>query len=155
MQGIGFSDEISEREIAAVTGALRDRFRAVTPPVATFHRLAVWLDAITLPATPADPLRQLRQGAFEVIQAVLGPDRMHEPPETIAQYRPHVSVAYINAPGPAQPIVNALHGARPGPVTTTLDSASVLTFHRDNRMYEWTAATRLQIGWSSLAADAE
>jgi hypothetical protein len=23
---------------------------------------------------------------------------------------------------------------------------SVLTFHRDNRMYEWTAATRLPIG---------
>ena len=69
-----------------------------------------------------------------------------EPPETITQYRAHVSVAYINAPGPAQPIVGALQGARPEPVTTALDSASILTFHRDNRMYEWTAATRLPIG---------
>ena len=73
-------------------------------------------------------------------------DRMHEQPETIAHYRPHVSVAYINAAGPAQPIVSALQSARPGPVTTALGSASVLTFHRDNRMYEWTAATRLPIG---------
>jgi hypothetical protein len=27
-----------------------------------------------------------------------------------------------------------------------LSGASVLTFHRDNRMYEWTAATQLPIG---------
>jgi hypothetical protein len=149
MQGIGFTDQISEREIAAVTGALREHFRTVTSPVVTFHQPAVWPDAITLPATPADPLRQLRQGAYEVIQAVLGRDQMHEPPETISQYRPHVSVAYINAPGPAQPIVSALQRARPEPVTTAIDAASVLTFHRDNRMYEWTAATHLSIGLSS------
>jgi hypothetical protein len=146
MQGIGFTDQISEREIEAVTTALRDHFCTVTPPVVTFHRPAVWSDAITLPAEPASALRELRQGAYEVIQAVLGQDRMHEPPETIAQYRPHVSVAYINASGPAQPIVSALQRPRPGPVTTALDSASVLTFNRDNRMYEWTAATRLPIG---------
>jgi hypothetical protein len=148
MQGIGFTDQISEDEIAAVTGALQEHFRTVTPPVVTFHRPAVWPDAITLPATPASALRQLRQGAYDVIQAVLGQDRMHEPPETIAQYRPHVSVAYINAPGLAQPIVSALPRARPEPVTTALDSASVLTFHRDNRMYEWTTAIRLPIGQS-------
>src|SRR6266566_2839378 len=41
----------------------------------------------------------------------------------------HVSVAYISAPGPAQPLASALQ------------NASVLTFHRDNRIYEWTAAT--------------
>jgi 2'-5' RNA ligase superfamily len=152
MQGIGFTDEISEREIEAITDTLREHFRTITPPVITFHQPAVWPDAITLPADPASALRQLRQGAYEVIQAVLGQNRMHEPPETIAQYRPHVSVAYISAPGPAQPIVSALRGARPGPVTTALDRASVLTFHRDNRMYEWTAATDLPIGQDSQRA---
>jgi 2'-5' RNA ligase superfamily len=148
MQGIGFTDEISEDEIAAVTSMLRDHFRTVTAPVVTFHRPAVWPDAITLPAEPASALRKLRQGAYEVIQAVLGPARMHEPSKAIAQYRPHVSVAYINAPGPAQPMVSGLQQASPRPVTAALDSASVLTFHRDNRMYEWTAATRLPIGQS-------
>src|SRR5262249_6539719 len=126
--------------------ALREHFRTIMPPVVIFHWPAVWADAITLPAAPADALRQLRQGAYEVIQAALGQDRMHEPPETIAQYRPHVSVAYINAPGPARPIVHALQSATLDPVTTALESASVLTFHRDNRMYEWTASTRLPIG---------
>ena len=146
MQGIGFTDQISEREIAAVAGALRDHFRTVTPPVVTFHRPAVWPDAITLPANPASALRELRQGAYGVIQAVLGRARMHESTEAVAQYRPHVSVAYVNAPGPAQPIVSALQDTSPGAVTTAIDAASVLTFHRDNRMYEWTAATRLPIG---------
>jgi hypothetical protein len=97
MQGIGFTDQISGREIAAVTDALRDHFRTITPPIVTFHQPVVWPDAITLPAEPADPLRQLRQGAYQVIQAVLGQERMHEPAETIAQYRPHISVAYVNA----------------------------------------------------------
>jgi hypothetical protein len=148
MQGIGFTDQVSDREISAVTDALRDHFRTIRPPVVTFHQPAVWPDAITLPAEPASALRKLRQGAYEVIQAALGHDRIHEPPETIAQYRPHVSAAYINTPGPAQPIVSAIQRARPGPVTTALDSASILTFHRDNRMYQWTAAARLLIGQS-------
>jgi hypothetical protein len=55
-----------------------------------------------------------------VIQAVLGQERMHEPPETITQHRPRASVAYNNAPGPARPMVSALQGARLEPVTTPL-----------------------------------
>jgi hypothetical protein len=146
MQGIGFTDEISHDEITAVTGALRDRFRTITPPVVTFNQPAVWSEAVVLPATPVDALRQLREGAYEAIQAVLGQDHMPEPPEAITHYRPHVSIAYVSNPGPAQPIVSALQRTRPEPVTTTIDSAPVLTFHRDDRMYEWTAAEHLPIG---------
>jgi hypothetical protein len=147
MQGIGFTDEISEHQIAAVTAALRDHSRTIAPPSSpSTSQLCGPMPSPCQPHRPARSASCAKAPIYEVIQAVLGPDHMHEPPEAIAQYRPHVSVAYINAPGPAQPIVSALQVARPEAVTIAIDSASVLTFHRDNRMYEWTAATRPPIG---------
>ena len=48
MQGIGFADEISTADLDAVTEHLEERFRAVQPPEATFHRPSVWSEAVVL-----------------------------------------------------------------------------------------------------------
>ena len=57
-----------------------------------------------------------------------------------------MSVAYVNADGPAQPVFDALSLAHPSPVTATFRVAPILTFHRDHRMYEWTSARPIPIG---------
>ena len=41
---------------------------------------------------------------------------------------------------------SAVSKTDPQPVTATFDTASLLVFHRDHRMYEWTQATPLPIG---------
>jgi hypothetical protein len=57
-----------------------------------------------------------------------------------------VSDAYVNNDGPGQPIADAVTKTDPQPLIATFDTASVLVFHRDHRMYEWTHARPLRIG---------
>ena len=88
----------------------------------------------------------------EAIAAVLGPAKVSEPRPQPGLFTPHVSAAYINSDGPAQPITNAVSTTDPQPVTATFGTASLLVSHRDHRMYEWTHATPLSIGPVKSAA---
>jgi hypothetical protein len=76
---------------------------------------------------------------------VLGPIKFSEPQPEPGQFTPHVSVAYVSTDGPARPIADAIGETQPQPVAVTFTTASVLVFHRDHRMYEWTKATPLPI----------
>ena len=79
MQGIGFADEISAADLAAVTERLGKQLRAVEPPVATFHRPTIRSEAVLLKAEPPEPLYQLRLAMYDAIAAVLGPAKFSEP----------------------------------------------------------------------------
>jgi 2'-5' RNA ligase len=146
MQGIGFVDEISTTDLAAVTERLGERLCGLQPPDATFQQAEIWQEAVVLKAQPSEPLYQLRLAMYETIASVLGPAKFTEPRPGPGQFRPHVSIAYVNGDGPSQPIADALSNTCPQPVTVTFSTASVLVFHRDRRMYEWTQATPLRIG---------
>jgi 2'-5' RNA ligase len=63
-----------------------------------------------------------------------------------SQFNPHVSIAYVNADDQTQPIADALQAVRTATVTATFRKASLLEFHRDHQMYEWTSATPIAIG---------
>jgi 2'-5' RNA ligase len=149
MQGIGFTDEISTADLAAVTGRLGERLRSMKAPVTTFQRPTIHPEAVVLEAEPPEPLYQLRLAMYETIASVLGPDRFHEQRPEPGRFIPHVSVAYVNGDGPMHPIADAVSSIEPQPVTATLGTASLLVFHRDHRMYEWTQATPLPIGAAS------
>jgi hypothetical protein len=58
--------------------------------------------------------------------------------------------AYVSADGETQPIAEALQTAVTAPVTATFRKASLLEFHRDHRMYEWTSATPITIGLTAV-----
>lgn len=140
MQGIGFTDEISAADLAAVTDRLGERLRSMEAPVVTFHRPVIHPEAVLLEADPPEPLYQLRLAMYETIASVLDRDRFSEPRPELGQFKPHVSAAYVNSDGPAKPIADALMNTNPQPVTVTFRQASLLVYHRDRRMYEWTKA---------------
>jgi 2'-5' RNA ligase len=149
MQGIGFTDEINSQEIEQVLLSLRERLRAVEPPTVTFQWPTVSHEAVYLLAQPPEPLQRLRLTAYDAIAAELDPGKFHEPRSAVDQYHPHVSVAYINADGPTKPIVDAIGDLDPTtlqPALVTFTQASLLVFHRDHRMYEWTRAEPIPIG---------
>jgi 2'-5' RNA ligase len=152
MQGIGFTDEIGAVDLAAVTERLAEQLRAVEPPVATFHRATIRPEAVLLKADPPESLYQLRVAMYDAIATALGPAKFSEPRPQPGQFTPHVSAAYVNSEGPAQPIADAVSKIDPQPVTATFDTASLLVFHRDHRMYEWTQATPLPIGTARSAS---
>jgi 2'-5' RNA ligase len=146
MQRIGFVDEVSPAELAAVADQIAGRLRDVPGPVATFHRPTVREEAVFLKALPAEPIYALRVAVYQSIAAVIGPRALPLAPPGRERYLPHVSVAYVNSDGPAQPVFDALGRVHEPAVTVTFRVAPILTFHRDHRMYQWTSALPIAIG---------
>jgi len=148
MQGIGFTDEISDSEISEITTRISDHLERLTRPIVTFARPVVQPEAILIPAIPVDALDDVRRQTQEAIREVIGAERAPDSDlsQALETYRPHVSIAYIHKPGSAEPYIDALHSASPNPVTVPIRTVSVLTFHRDNKMYEWIRAVPISIG---------
>lgn len=146
MQGIGFVDEISPADLATVTDRLEKRLRSMKPPMTTFHLPTIRPEAVILKAVPPEPLYQLRLAMYEAIASALSTDKFSDARPKPNQFTPHVSAAYVNNDGPVQPIANEVNNTRTRPVTVTFRTASLLMFHRDHRMYEWTEVTPLPVG---------
>jgi hypothetical protein len=64
---------------------------------------------------------------------VAGSDRAETLPRP-EDYTPHVSIAFVNADAPADPIATAIKGVEVEPVAVTFTKADFLEFHRDHRM---------------------
>ncbi|WP_407670115.1 2'-5' RNA ligase family protein [Nonomuraea solani] len=61
-------------------------------------------------------------------------------------YRPHVSIAYVNGESPTDRIAQALTTTDTDAIEVTISDVSLMVFHRDRRMYEWTKAIHIPIG---------
>lgn len=146
LRGIGFVDAVTDEELRQIRNSMAEAVATLTHPVVTFSRPVVRPEAIYLPAEPTAPLQQLHHMVGEAIDSVRGPERRHELPEQSAGYRPHVSLAYVNSDGPAEPLRELLAAAEPPPATVTITDLPLLTFHRDNRMYQWTNRDPIPIG---------
>jgi hypothetical protein len=79
MQGIGFTDEISTAELAAVSESIGERLHGVEPPVTSLHRPTIHLEAVVLEADRSEPLYQLRPAMYDAIATELGPATFGEP----------------------------------------------------------------------------
>jgi 2'-5' RNA ligase len=146
MQGIGFTDEINTAELHSLADALTQELSSIDPPTVAFRYLTVHPEAIYLKAHPAEALYPLRTRMYRAVASVLGANNSTENMPGPRQFVPHVSIAYVSADGETQPIAEALKTAVTAPVTATFRKASLLEFHRDHGMYEWTSAMPIAIG---------
>ncbi len=105
MQGIGFTDEVSRADVDAVADAARHRCAALAPFTITLGPARVDPEALMLPVRPVEPVTRLRATIRAAIADVWEPDNV---PEDADGFRPHVSLAYSNATGPAEPIIRRL-----------------------------------------------
>ena len=96
-----------------------------------------------MPALPSEPIRALKAAVAAAISAVLPPALAAGIEGDLGSYRAHVSVAYSNTGQQAEPIVERLASVRTEPVELELHEVSILEFHRDHRMYEWTSTNPL------------
>jgi hypothetical protein len=145
MQGVGFTDEVPDAELDSVAAAITMRLARTPAPVVSFHKPVIRPEAIYLPAQPAEPLATVRTQIRSAIADALSPGRVPEQREQLAGFRPHVSLAYSNCDQPAEPIAQALAAVTAEPVATSVTHASLLVFHRDQRMYEWTHEQPIRI----------
>jgi 2'-5' RNA ligase len=146
MSPIGFDDEVPADHLAAVREAVGEATGGLAPVPLTFPRVLVRPEAVYLPVEPAEPVVELRDRVDRAIAGALGAGSGHDLPEHAKGFRPHVSLAYHNTDGAAAPIRDALSAIRVEPVTVEVTEVPILAFHRDHRMYEWTARTPIPIG---------
>ena len=152
MQDVGFSDEVTgtDREtiIAAATTSL-----AVLPPVTvTIGRPVLAREGILCWVTPVGALDPVRDAVRAAVSEVRGPDRVPNSAEW-ARWSPHVSLAYANADGPAEPFRAALDSCT-DVATVTVRAVGLIRLGRDRQMYEWEPIARLPLGGTAAAGQA-
>ncbi|MFJ2810301.1 2'-5' RNA ligase family protein [Kitasatospora sp. NPDC087271] len=141
MQGLGSTDEVSAADARAIVDAATSRLAKIPAFDLALGPAIVAPEALLLTVDPAEPVRAVRSA----IRAAIA-DVWPEVPEQADGFRPHVSVAYSNADGPAQPAADALAGVTTYPATARIASAELIVLGRDRRMYEWEAAARVPLG---------
>ena len=134
MQGIGFTDEVSEREIADIADAARKRLANQRPVPLTVGRASVDPEAIMFDVTPTDALSPIRSAIRAAISDVRGAAEVPESEE----WTPHISLAYSNSNDVAAPYIAAIDSVSNPPVTLTISKAHLIELNRDARLYQWT-----------------
>lgn len=140
MQDIGFSDEVSGDDLAAIAGAARSRLAAVSPAAVTIGPARALDEGIGCDARPAAALSPLRDAVRAAIGDVWGPARVRGQ----ADWWPHVSLAYASADGPAPPAVAALAGFEAA--IATIREIQLILLRRDGYRYEWEKRATIRLG---------
>ncbi len=148
MQGIGFTDEVSEQEVRRVARTAAERCERVAPFALTLGPAYVEAEGILLPVSPAQPVRRLRAALREAVARVRGADRVPDPADG---FLPHVSLGYSNADGPAAPMVELMASIEPRVATVAVHAAQLIVLERDTHLYHWrTFATTPLLGTPSV-----
>lgn len=143
MQGIGFTDEVDRADVDAIVTAARDRCAELAPFTITLGPARVDSEALTLPVRPAERVARLRAALRTAIADVRGAGNVPEDPD---DFRPHVSLAYSNAAGPAAPIAQRLTAQPVTSAEITVRHATLIDLNRDHRVYQWTDIATAELG---------
>ena|SRR6266498_1285940 len=133
MQGLGFADELTTDQVDKAAASVRDRLSTVPSFGLTLGPVRVDPEALLLDADPADSVRDLRLAIRAGIADAWGAEHV---PEQESPFTPHLSVGYINADGPAAPLIAALD-TNPATARATVSEAQLILLNRDSGMYTW------------------
>jgi 2'-5' RNA ligase len=139
MQGIGFVDEVSDEDIAAIIEAARRRCRSLAPFDLTLGPVDPDSEGIGLLVNPWAPVERVRLTIRKAIADVWGADGVPEPADG---FRPHVTLAYSAADAPTDELCQRLAQLRTTlPVTVKVNQAQLIRLNRDEREYRWDPVT--------------
>jgi 2'-5' RNA ligase len=140
-QDVGFTDEITDAELAAITGAASARLAAVEPIPVTIGPARVASEGILCWVAPDNALTPMRDAIRAAIADVRG---LQGVPDGSA-WAPHVSIAYSSADGPADAFVAALDGDD-AVACMTVDAVKLIRLGRDRHAYEWETLASVPLG---------
>jgi 2'-5' RNA ligase len=143
MQGIGFVDQTDHRDVDKIVARAHQRCADLQPITLAVGEPYIDPESIQIAVQPAESVRNLRKAIRASIGDVWGSDRVPEPAEP---YTPHMSLAYINAEGPAQPLADALAKAPKAAASANIKSCQLIVLNRDRRIYEWETYATVPIG---------
>ena len=138
MQGLGFTDEITDADIEAIVAETRQRSAKLPPLELSLGPVDPDAEGVGLLVRPWDRVEHLRATIRDAIGAV-----WPTVPEPAQRFRPHVTIAYSGSPAPIEPIRARLAELRDHPpVQVTIRQVPLIALRRENRTYRWaTVAT--------------
>ncbi|CRK61810.1 hypothetical protein [Alloactinosynnema sp. L-07] len=142
-QGIGFTDEVGRGDLDRMIEATRERCARLEPFTVTLGPAHVDPETVQMPVRPAEPLVRVRAAIRDAIADVWGADQV---PEAADSFRAHVTLAYSNAAGPADPIAVALAAYGDRKADVTVSAVSLIDLNRDRKSYEWTDVESVELG---------
>jgi 2'-5' RNA ligase len=140
-QGVGFTDEITDADLAAITGGASARLAAIAPVPVTIGPARVASEGILCWVAPDGALTPMRDAIRAAIADVWGPQRVPDGPA----WAPHVSIAYSNAGGTADAFEAALDGVD-AVAAMTVDAVKLIRLGRDQHTYKWETLASVQLG---------
>jgi hypothetical protein len=150
MQDVGFSDEVTGTDREAIIAAATTSLAALPPVTVTTGPPVLAREGILCWVAPAGALDPVRDAVRAAISEVRGSNRVPDSAEW-ARWSPHVSLAYANADGPAEPFRAALDGCT-DVATVTVRAVDLIRLGRDRQMYEWEPIARLPLGGTAAAS---
>jgi len=133
VQDVGFTDEVADRDVAAVAEAARARLASLGPARVTVGPADAVTESVVLRVGPVAGLVAIRASLRMAISDVIPLTSLIGP----AQFWPHISVAYSSAMLPAAPYEAALAG-HTAAAEVLLDTVRLIVLGRDHHQYEWT-----------------
>jgi 2'-5' RNA ligase len=141
MQGIAFTDEVSQDDVSKIIEAARKRLATQQPISLTIGPALVDPEAILLRVSPPDALVPVRASVRAAIADVRG---VADVPEA-ERWEPHVSIAYSNDNAPVAPFAEALATASDKTVDITVSAVSLIELSRDTHLYQWSTKAELSL----------
>jgi 2'-5' RNA ligase len=144
MQGVGFTDEVAEQDVAAIVEAARVRLATVQAFALSLGPVDPDAEGIGLLIEPWTPVEQVRRAIRKAIGDVWSEDKV---PEEADGFRPHVTLAYSAAGVPVEDVRRGLEPLREvPPVTALIDQAQLIRLDRDERVYRWDVVASVPLG---------
>jgi 2'-5' RNA ligase len=128
---VGFADEIPQTAVAEMVSNARELLADVPPIPVTLGRIGYHPQAVVLLLEPERAL----DPALDAVRTATNAAGYEGHTDT-DPWRPHISVAYSHASGPAAPIIAALGHSLP-PVKATLRSISLVSQTQVGRSWQW------------------
>ncbi len=142
MQGVGFTDEVSSEDLAAIVAAARDRCAALAPFRLTLGPVDPDPEALALLVCPWAPVERVRLAIRDAIGSVWS-----EVPEPLDGFRPHVTVAYSGASVPVDEIRERIRALRDvAPISVDIGEVQLIALNRDERVYRWDVVESVPLG---------
>lgn len=147
IQGVAFTDELITEEVERIEASVRERLARVRPMTVWTEPEVLATDSVYIPVGPAEPLAGLRDAVRDGVLSVLDPSRLYAlPGQETGKFEPHVSVAYVNADGPAAPFRERLAAVKPDPVELRITHASLISLRKDDHRWAWTDEIQIPLG---------
>jgi hypothetical protein len=100
IQGVTFADELGPDEIVQLEAEARAAIGRAHLPALTVSRPVLDNDAVSMPVDPVDPVLAVRAELRACVTRTLGADKLYQLPQPRGGFRPHISIAYVNADVP-------------------------------------------------------